>query len=509
MSQLGAIEAVQALVLPNTYRDSVELMRISAALESRPGVRRAGLMMATQASRGVLSEAGLLTAEVEAADAGPNDLVVAVSGDSEAVASALRFAREQLAGATSTGASVREEPPPHTVAEALVQTPQAKLAIISTPGAYASAETAKALKRGLHVFLFSDNVPLEDEISLKRLARGKGLLLMGPDCGTAILDGIPIGFANGVRRGRIGIVGASGTGMQAVTVLVDGAGEGVSQAIGVGGRDLDARVGGTMMLAAIERLGADPDTEVVVLLSKPPAPEVAERVLSAARSIGKPVVVNFLGDHALQREACLVRVVTLEDAAAWAVALARGEDTPPESVLSPALLADASQAAARLRPEQTRVEGLYSGGTLSKEAALLLEQSGIPHRVLDLGDDEFTVGRPHPMIDMRLRSERIVLAADDPSIGALLLDVVLGYGSHADPARELGIAIEAARARRGRGGNLAVVASVCGTPADPQGLQNQIDKLRSAGVIVAPTNAQAARLAAVIVHSSARKEVRA
>jgi succinyl-CoA synthetase alpha subunit len=257
-----------------------------------------------------------------------------------------------------------------------------------------------------------------------------------------------------------------------------------------------------MMLAAIDRLGADPDTQVLVLLSKPPSADVAERVLGAARATGKPVVVNFLGEHALQREPGMVRVVTLEDAAAWAVALARGDPAPAEAVLAPALLADAIQASSRLRPQQTRVEGLYSGGTLCKEAMLLLAESGIPHRVLDLGDDEFTVGRPHPMIDMRLRSEYIVRAAQDPSVGVLLLDVVLGYGSHTDPAADLSPAIEAASQC------MVVIASVCGTPTDPQGLAKQIDRLREAGVIVAPTNAQAARLASVVLASNVRAEVR-
>jgi FdrA protein len=506
VTQLSQSQAVKTLVLANTYRDSVELMRLAAELEARPGVRRAGLMMGTTANRAVLQEAGLLGPEAEAAGAGPNDLIVAVSGEPSALQSALQAASDLLSGGTprAGGDAHRDEPPPRTIAEALSQTPDAALVMISTPGAYASAETAKALRRGLDVFLFSDNVPLEDEVALKALARRKGRLLMGPDCGTAIIDGIPIGFANAVRRGRIGIAGASGTGLQQVTVLIDRAGEGVSQAIGVGGRDLDARVGGAMMLSAIERLAADAATEVLVLLSKPPAPEVAQRVLAAATSTGKPVVVNFLGERSFQRVAGLVRVVTLEDAAAWAVALARGQDGPDESVMSPALLAEAAQSAARLRSDQTRVEGLYSGGTLCKEASLLLDQIGVPHRLLDLGDDEFTVGRPHPMIDMRLRGEYIVRAAQDPSVGVLLLDVVLGYGSHSDPATELVAAVQAARRSAGRG--LAVIASVCGTAADPQGMDRQIDALRNAGVIVAPTNAQAARLAGVVAGAAARTE---
>src|SRR5579864_2013605 len=507
MTQLTENLVVQALLLPNMYRDSVELMRIAAGLESRPGVKRAGLMMATESSHRVLREAGLLTPEVDAAKAGPNDLIVAVAGEAAAVESALAAARTELTGGgvESSDHANREEAPPRTIAEAVTQASDVVLAIISTPGAYASAETAKALKRGLHVFLFSDNVPLEDEVALKRLARRKHRLVMGPDCGTAILDGIPIGFANAVRRGRIGIVAASGTGLQAVSVLVDAAGEGISQAIGVGGRDLDARVGGAMMLAAIEYLRDDPATEVLVLLSKPPAAEVAERILVAARATEKPVVVNFLGESTLRRELGLVRVVTLEDAAAWAVALVSGEDAPRESVLSPGLLAEAAQRAERLRPGQKRVEGLYSGGTLCKEAAILLHESQIPQRLLDLGDDEFTVGRPHPMIDMRLRSERIVAIGEDPRVGVLLLDVVLGYGSHPDPASELTKAIE--EAHRTAESSPVFIASVCGTDADPQGLQGQIAKLKSAGVIVAPTNAQAARLAAWVAQSARRVEV--
>src|SRR5579864_514961 len=326
MTQLTENLVVQALLLPNMYRDSVELMRIAAGLESRPGVKRAGLMMATESSHRVLREAGLLTPEVDAAKAGPNDLIVAVAGEAAAVESALAAARTELTGGgvESSDHANREEAPPRTIAEAVTQASDVVLAIISTPGAYATAEAAKALKRGLHVFLFSDNVPVEDEVALKALANRKRRLLMGPDCGTAILDGIPIGFANAVRRGRIGIVAASGTGLQQVSVLVDRAGEGISEAFGVGGRDLDARIGGAMMLAAIEHLAADPETQVLVLLSKPPAPEVAERVLAVAKATGKRVVVNFLGELSFQRTAGLVRVVTLEDAAAWAVAFARG-----------------------------------------------------------------------------------------------------------------------------------------------------------------------------------------
>ena len=491
-----------ALVRPETYRDSVELMRVAALLERLPFVTRAALMMATQANRELLSAAGLL--DPDAAKAGPNDLVIAVAAaDRAACSRALGEAERLLDEQAARSAPSSERPPPRSIADAARELPQANIALISTPGAYATAEALKALKRGLHVFLFSDNVPLADEIELKRLARRKNLLVMGPDCGTAIIDGVPLGFANAIRRGRIGLVGASGTGLQEVSCLIDRQGEGCSQVIGVGGRDLDERVGGLMMQAGIERLAADAGTRIIVLVSKPPAPAVARRVLDVARKSGKPIVVNFLGgDAAALREAGATPAATLEDAACLAVALARGKAagaTRPPGV--DARVAAAARATARrFAKSQRLVRGLYSGGTLCQEAALILKShGGAPHTAVDLGDDELTVGRPHPMIDFRLRNERILEAARDPATTVILLDVVLGYGAHADPAGALQPAIEgslkaAARSRRG----LAIIASVCGTPADPQDLVRQERQLAALGVLLAPSNAQAARLAAAL-----------
>jgi FdrA protein len=488
------------LVRADTYRDSVELMRVAALVERLANVSRAALMMATPANRELLSGAGLLDAT--AAAAGPNDLVVAVaaadrSAAERALAEASRLLDEQATVSTPAG----EKPPPGSIAAAAAELTHANLAIISTPGAYATAEALKALKRGLHVFIFSDNVPIGDEVELKRLAAKKKLLVMGPDCGTAILDGVPLGFANAVRCGRIGLVGASGTGLQQVSCLVHQLGEGLSQVIGVGGHDLDERVGGIMMQAGIERLAADPGTEVIVLVSKPPAPAVARRILDVAGKSGKPVVVNFLGgDPGAIRGSGAVASTTLEDAARDAVALARGKRHGVKAPAPATLAAGARAKAPRFQKDQQLVHGLYSGGTLCQEAAIILNDDGVKHAVVDLGGDEFTVGRPHPMIDFRLRNDRIVAAAKDPATAVILLDVVLGYGAHPDPAGALAPAIAAAskaaaRSRRG----LAIVASVCGTEADPQNLTNQEKVLAEAGVLLAPSNAQAAHLAAALV----------
>jgi FdrA protein len=507
---------VHSRVFPNSYRDSVELMQIAAEIESLAGIDRAGLVMATAANRWVLKTAGLLSEA--AAAAGPNDLVVAVASDDEsAAAEALERAAARLSGSESEGPSGTTHTRARTLAEGAAELGTAgadaanpgaaNLALISTPGTYATAEALKALKLGLNVFLFSDNVPVEDEIELKTMARARGLLVMGPDCGTAILDGVPLGFANAVRRGTIGLVGASGTGLQQVSCLIDRYGAGVSQAIGVGGRDLDERVGGAMMLAALERLAADPGTELIVLISKPPAASVAARVLAAARAVGKPVIVNFLGgDPAAVTAAGSIPAATFEAAAAIASAMALGGPVPTDDGLAGAVSDDDVRAAqASLDRGQWRIRGLYSGGSLAGEAKLVLRGSlgadaAKRHEIVDLGEDDYTVGRPHPMIDPRLRIEHLAAAARDPSTAVILLDVVLGYGSNPDPAGALAIAIRAARAdAASEGRRFAVVASVCGTSGDPQDLGAQEARLAEVGVILAPSNARASALAARIV----------
>ncbi|HEV8699029.1 MAG TPA: hypothetical protein VGQ89_15135, partial [Candidatus Limnocylindrales bacterium] len=396
------MSTVQARIFRNSYRDSVELMQIAAEIESLAGIDRAGLVMATPANREVLAAAGLLSEATEAA--GPNDLVVAVaSNDQSAATQALERAAARLSGPGADGPTQATRTDARTIAESMAEVGAANLALISTPGTYATAEALKALKRGLNVFLFSDNVPVDDEIELKSMARARGLLVMGPDCGTAILDGVPLGFANAVRRGTIGLVGASGTGLQEVSCLIDRYGAGVSQAIGVGGRDLDERVGGTMMLAALERLAVDPETALIVLISKPPSASVAELILSAAGAVGKPVIVNFLGgDPSTVRAAGSIPAATFEAAAATASAMALGRPIPVDDALDGAASDhDAGSAAdddssravheaqAGLDPAQWRIRGLYSGGSLAGEAKLVLRawltaKEANRHEIVDL-----------------------------------------------------------------------------------------------------------------------------
>ena len=493
---------IAATTRKNFYKDSVVLMRIAQSAGAREGVARVSLLMGTQANKDLLAQAGLLAAEI--ADAAPADLMILVEGGHLALQPSLAEIDEQLAGRSAASAGERTETAARSIAMAMERIDGANLALVSVPGAYAAAEALKALKRGLHVFLFSDNVPLDEERVLKRLAAKKGLLVMGPDCGTAIIGGVPLGFANAVRRGSIGLVGASGTGMQEVSVRIHALGEGVSHALGTGSRDASEEIGGATLLAGMELLARDPDTRVIVIVSKPPAPSVAERALSAARACGKPVVVLFLGSN-FSGGGNVHPVAALEDAAAAAVALARSGKP------APAVPADIGidTEVAKLAGTQRFLRGLYSGGTYCTEMQLVLKETGIAacsntpsraHTVIDLGADEFTVGRPHPMIDYTARTARLLDEARDPAVAVVVLDVVLGHGAHPDPAGELAPAVRSARAIAKQGGrNLIVLGFVCGTDGDPQGLAGQIAGLRDAGMLLAPTSTAAARLAVRVV----------
>ena len=491
------------------YQDSVALMGLARELRTGAGVGEAAALMGTPANLALMADAGLLTDEARAA--GPNDLVIVVRADSAAEAEAALARAESLLTARRVRVEASGRRRPRTLDSAVRQLQGANVALISVPGAFAAAEARKALRRGLHVMLFSDNVTLEDETALKRLAVERGLLLMGPDCGTAYLGGVPLGFANAVPRGRIGLVAASGTGLQQVVTLLAAAGEGVSQAIGVGGRDMSGPVGAAMTLAALDALGADPATELIVVVGKPPAPAVRATVEARLRALGKPAVVAMLGrEIATGSVGPLTTVVTLEDAAAAAVARRAGRAFEPHAFSNVATARHrVKEYRATRGPGAAAVRGLYAGGTLAYEALLILEpllgagavggnlggHGGGPHRVLDLGADEYTVGRAHPMLDAALRVEEIERAAKEPDTAVLLVDVVLGHGAAPDPAGDIAPALEAAR--RGRRG-LAVVASVIGTAADPQGLAAQRARLEAAGAWVLPSNAQAARAAACI-----------
>jgi FdrA protein len=499
--------ALTTEVLVSCYQDSVVLMRISAQVRKEPGVREVALFMGTPANQALLRQAGLASAEGD--QAGPNDLIVTVkAGSGQQAAAAIGRVRALLAETrqvSEAGSGFR----PRSLESALKAMPDANLVSLSIPGAYVRNEAMAALRRNLNLFIFSDNVPVEDEIAIKREAVRRGLFCMGPDQGTAYLGGVGLGFANVARRGRIGCVSASGTGLQTVVARLDALGEGLSHGIGVGGRDLSEAVGGTMTLFALDALAADPATQAVILISKPPHASVLPRLESKLAAIGKPVVVCCVGAGP-RIDGATVWVETLDqaaDAALTRLGAARWDPRTFSDVAAVRAQLAAIRSGGSL--ESRQVLGLYTGGTLAYETSNLFARAfgpGHPHAVLDLGDDQYTVGRPHPMIDPAVRSDKIVEAAGNPRVGVLLLDLVLGKGSHDNPAEPLAAAVnEARRIAQQEGRRIAFLASVIGTAGDPQGLTAQIQQLRDAGIAVLATNADAARCAALLVQPALKR----
>jgi FdrA protein len=497
------VSGARARVFPGTYRDSLLLLSATRAMHEGDGVGWAAAVMATPANVADLAGRGI--GDLGGADA--NALVLAVqAADGQAADEALDRGHALLFAAETA----REDPgqaEPQTIGEAAARLPGANVAVVSVPGPYAAIAAHSALTAGLHVLLFSDNVPLADEIALKDRASGLARLVMGPGAGTAVLGGVGLGFANAVRPGSVGVVAAAGTGAQEVMTLLDRWGIGISHVVGVGGRDLSAQVGGRMARDAVRALDADPGTGIILLVSKPPDPDAARAVIEASEHT--PVVAACLGiSGADGMLAGAPLAVTLEDGA-MAVARALGMPVPD---LAEGLTGAAEQAVDRLAETRTAVRGFYTGGTLCYEAQVVLTpllgpvysniplrpELGLPapdgaHVCLDLGEEEYTRGRPHPMIDPAGRRDIMREQAFGDDVATVLLDVVLGYGSHPDPAGEIaGTCADIVAS------GAAVVGYVLGTHGDPQGFGAQRRTLRDAGVIVTPTAAQAARVAAAI-----------
>ena len=503
---------IEAEIRSGAYYDSVILMQLQRSLVQLPGILDAGVVMGTDANKDILAQSGLLSPEVQAAVA--DDMVIVVKGkDIVSAKAAIEKVDELLSARRGTG--VDKEYRPKSLEIALQMLPEAQWILISVPGRYAASIARQSLNLGKHVFLFSDNVSLDDEIELKRIAARKGLLVMGPDCGTAIVNGVGLGFANKVRRGPIGIVAASGTGLQQVSSGIHQRGSGITQAFGTGGRDLSEAVNAITARQEIELLSRDPDTRVIVLISKPPSPLVAGELVQTLRQSGKPAVIYFIGYSTPARVVDNVHfAATFDETAELAVHLATSS-----AALGPEREIDIG----RFAPGQRYLRGLFSGGTLAYEALCVLQNyllevySNIPlnkefrladslvsqaHTIIDLGEDEFTVGRLHPMMDNELRIRRLELEANDPQVAVILLDVVIGYGAHPNPASELAPAIARAKAKaKAAGRYLEVVAVVCGTDEDPQGLDAQIKQLNEVGVVVLTSNESSVRYVGQLVRA--------
>lgn len=501
---------IKAQIRSGVYYDSAFLMQLQRSMSDLPGIEDAGVVMGTESNKEILDHINLLSPEVQAAK--PDDLVIVVRANSASSADGALDRLDDLL--TRRRSTLEQEYQPQSIESAAKMLPDAAWVLVSVAGRYAASVSREALRLGKHVFLFSDNVSVEDEISLKKMSSGKGLLVMGPDCGTANIRGVGLGFANKVRLGPIGVVAAAGTGLQQVTSRIHQLGSGITYGIGTGGRDLSEKVGAITFRQGIDLLSRDSETKVIVLVSKPPAPKVADEVLQVALRAGKPVVVNFIARPLdIKQIENLYFAGSLDEAAHMAVELV---NSAPKAAAND-LKID------RFAKGQRYLRGLFSGGTLAYEAQHILKNylervyANAPinkelklansmvsqeHTIVDLGEDEFTVGRLHPMMDNELRIRRLMEEAKDPQVAVIMLDVVIGYGSHPDPASELAPAIAKARADAKKAGRyLEVVAVVTGTDEDPQNMKAQIKQLKDAGVWVETSNEAMVRYAGRILQA--------
>ena len=483
---------ITIIVKENAYFDSITLMKISQELRKIKVLQEVQVAMGTEHNKSLLKDSNLWTEEVIKAN--PNDLCIAFSSkEGHDEKEVLKLVEEALYGNKNKGGSdLTIQDSPKTIADAVAQNPNINLALISVPGEYATYEAKCALDKNINVMMFSDNVSIADEKKLKELAAKKNLLMMGPDCGTAIINGIGLGFSNKVRSGNIGIVGASGTGIQEISILLDRIGLGISQAIGTGGRDLHKEIGALCMKQGLKILASDAQTDVIAIVSKPPDAEVARDILQVASLIKKPIVVCFLGfDNKLNTRSSNVFFT----------------DNLTQTVSEIARIAKCSHnifdsfkpQEHTLEKSQKKIFGLFCGGTLCSEAQNII---GPNHLCIDFGEDQYTKGKPHPMIDPTIRNEAFLEVANKDETAIILFDVVLGFGSHENPALNLSPIIQKINSSK----KIIFIGSVCGTEDDAQCYSIQANKLRSLGVIVAPSNAIAAEFAQIIINNESLEQ---
>ena len=513
---------ITGIVKKGEYFDSVSIMLVAKQLSGMEGIIDSAAVMATDENKSMLTSSGLSLPEF--VNASEMDLVIVFKSDDNSDVVKIRAQIEKLLKPDKKNESDVNYLA-SSIDEAVKYLSGANLALISVAGRYAGDVAKKSLENGLHVMLFSDNVSIEKEIELKKLGREKKLFVMGPDCGTAIINGVPLAFANVVKRGSIGVVAASGTGCQEVTCLISNAGCGISQAIGTGGRDVKKDVGGIMFLEGIKALAVDENTKVILLVSKPPAAEVIKEVITLTNTIDKPVVGVFLGSPLeLLKGSKIIPAKTLEEAALFSVALVKGEsisDTKNALDNRKNIEAIAEVLKEKLQPSQKYLRALFSGGTFCDETQLLCRDaiqdlySNTPiakvnhladawisekHTIVDLGDDEFTVGKPHPMIDYSTRNKRIITEAEDSETAVILLDIVLGYGSNMNPLGEIIPILQAVKEITSKAGRcIPVICSVTGTIDDPQNRATVVSALQNEGAVVMESNAEASMLAVSII----------
>ncbi len=503
-------------IIKSSYYDSVTLMLVAKELNKLDGITSSSLNMGTEANYNIMKTSGF---DLTGIDATPNDLIIAIIGEDESIIeSAFKSAQDYIANPPWKKAVSAGDYFPKSLDGALAIQEDSNIAVISVAGRYAGDLAQNCLGKGLNVMLFSDNVSLEKEIELKKMASEKGLLLMGPDCGTVIIRGVALGFANACPVGPVGIVAAAGTGLQEVHIQLARRGVGTLHGIGTGGRDVKSDVGGITTLAAVKALLEDEEIEILVVVGKPPASEVEDKIIELIKKYGKPAVLGFIGGQTKGDQSPIYICSELEETAAVAAALVKGEDVNTARAALKAKEAELKKLAQGIGMRKGWIRGLYSGGTLCYEAQLVLAKNSVEtwsnapfvkerklknslepvkHSIIDYGEDEFTQGRLHPMMDLTFRCDRLLVEAANSEVGVILLDVVLGYGGNPDPAGLLADAVKKAKAASGD--RVAYIASICGVDGDPQDGAKQKKTLEDAGVTVCESNAQAATLAAFLI----------
>ncbi len=509
---------IKGILKKGEYFDSVSLMIAANKINQMEGVIDSAVVMGTKENKAILEASGFLIEQFQ--DAGDTDLLIAVKTTAQDTAAKVL---ENIDAELKKLIKKKDSPGhfiPKTIDAAIEALPGANLSLISVPGKYAADEAMKALEKGLHVMIFSDHVPLEKEIELKKYAQKHHLLVMGPDCGTAIINGVPLAFANVVKPGNIGVAAASGTGLQEVTTLISNAGGGISQAIGTGGRDVKKEVGGIMFISALQALAADENTHAILLISKPPHPEVLEKIGEAVKTIKKPVAAVFLGANPEKVKTYgIIPAPDLEEGARKILELAGIKANFPAAL-------DINQIANRevkkLNKNQKFLRALFTGGTFCSETQVILQDipgifSNTPtanclpmkdimksekHSIIDLGADEFTMGKPHPMIDFSTRNKRIIQESKDKETAVILLDLVLGYGANPNPLPGiLPVIHKAKQLAQEENKEIPVVCSVTGTDEDPQNRRHVVEALKNAGVIVCGSNAEASKLCKQMIYA--------
>jgi len=532
IEKLIDISMIVNITKKNFFRDSVQMMQFSQQLKDEQGVIDAAIVMGTDLNKNTLKKMGLLTED--GISATENDTLITINcQDENSLNNAVQKAEQLL-----TSDITKSKNEFNDLSSALDAFDNANMASLSIPGQFVKEMATELIRKQLHLFVFSDHVPLEDEILLKNLALENNVLFMGPEAGTSILNGTVFGFGNRIRSGSVGIIGASGTGIQESSTMIDLFGEGISHAIGVGGRDLRNDIGGMMTMKTMEVFEDDPNTKAVLLVSKPVGDDVRNKIINKINNFSKKnYVLCLIGDNENREDSAKIKFSKSIQISVLKIlkyvnddAYKKIKDVVRKQVDDSIKLA--KSLSSDLNNDQRFVRGFFAGGTLCYESKIILEQmigkvysnlssddeysikgnaASKENTLIDFGEEEFTSARPHPIIDPLLRKNRILEDADDPNVGVIIIDIICGINAakntmafHAETIKK---AIENAKEK---GRRLSVFAYICGTEKDVS--ENELKLLTDSGAKLFTSNALMSFAAALVVKNldeSLIKKIRA